>query len=204
MSGSSLAPISYASSIVGFISFAFTFTTFLNVFWEGFSTVASAPAQVRDYLSLLRQELYEERDHLRRHRRRYHHDDEVLRADGDISKIDEKVLMHVGMLRVLSDTVRDLIREFKGIERFFLMGGERERELGEGGVPVQPAYRCDLVGRVRWWKYKGKVEELAVRLNRLQTRRIAREVGEERVTLQNVERDMRGIQDRLWSIERQI
>lgn len=67
---SSLAPISLASIIIGFISFSFTLAIWLHAFWEAFQTLGKAPLQVRDTLATLRQGLYEEREYLRRLRKR--------------------------------------------------------------------------------------------------------------------------------------
>ena len=58
---SKLAPISYGSSIVGFTSFAFTFFTFVRVFWETILTLWSAPKQMVGYLDQLRIEIHNER-----------------------------------------------------------------------------------------------------------------------------------------------
>jgi hypothetical protein len=69
-SSGSLAPISVASIAIGFISFAFTLAIWLHSFWDWFLTLSDAPTQVQDYLSTLRQGLYEEREHLKTVRRR--------------------------------------------------------------------------------------------------------------------------------------
>lgn len=65
-----LAPISLASTIIGFISFSLTLAIWLHAFWDGFKTLGSAPEETRDVLSTLRQGLYEEREYLRRLKRR--------------------------------------------------------------------------------------------------------------------------------------
>ncbi|KAI9817413.1 MAG: hypothetical protein M1827_001022 [Pycnora praestabilis] len=174
---SALAPISKASAIVGFLSFAFTLGTFLNVFWNAFMTVGGAPVQVRDHLSNMRQVLYEERDHLRKCRRRWNDCEEVVAAKGDMSKVDDRILVQVGTLRVLSDTVRDLIRQFKKLERPFL-ADPNLFQGDERGPAIQPRYKCDLWHRILWWRHKGSVNELAINLERLQMRRVAREVTE--------------------------
>ncbi|KAF2737201.1 hypothetical protein EJ04DRAFT_510548 [Polyplosphaeria fusca] len=70
VSHTTLAPVSLASTIIGFISFAFTIGTFLNVFWSSLQTIWGASSEIEDYLSNLKQGLLEERRHLRRVRRR--------------------------------------------------------------------------------------------------------------------------------------
>jgi len=66
---SPLAPVSLASSVVGFAGFAFTVATAIGVFWSNLQTFAAAPTEIHDSLSNLRQSLYEERAHLRKARR---------------------------------------------------------------------------------------------------------------------------------------
>ncbi|KAF2119300.1 hypothetical protein BDV96DRAFT_642335 [Lophiotrema nucula] len=70
VSHSTLAPISMASTIIAFIGFGFTLGTFFNVFWKSIMTLTSAPSEIADYLSNLKQGLLEERRHLRRVKRR--------------------------------------------------------------------------------------------------------------------------------------
>ncbi|OAG00850.1 uncharacterized protein CC84DRAFT_1053813, partial [Paraphaeosphaeria sporulosa] len=70
VSHTTLAPVSLASTLIGFISFAFTLATFLKVFWQSIITLKAAPDEITDYLSNLKQALLEERRHLRKVRRR--------------------------------------------------------------------------------------------------------------------------------------
>lgn len=70
ISHSVLAPISFASTLIGFISFAFTIATFLKVFWQSIITIKAAPDEITDYLSNLKQALLEERRHLRKVKKR--------------------------------------------------------------------------------------------------------------------------------------
>lgn len=58
------------STIIGFVSFAFTLGTFFKVFWSNLGTFGAAPQEIQDYLSSLKQGLIEERRHLRRVRKR--------------------------------------------------------------------------------------------------------------------------------------
>jgi hypothetical protein len=70
ISHTNFAPISLVSTLIGFVSFAFTLGTFLKVFWSNLGTFAAAPHQINDVLSSLKQGLLEERRHVRRARRR--------------------------------------------------------------------------------------------------------------------------------------
>jgi hypothetical protein len=70
VSHTNYAPISLVSTLIGFVSFAFTLGTFIKVFWSNLGTFAAAPHEINDYLSSLKQGLLEERRHLRRSRRR--------------------------------------------------------------------------------------------------------------------------------------
>lgn len=70
ISHTNFAPISLVSTLIGFVSFAFTLGTFLKVFWSNLGTFAAAPHEINDYLSSLKQGLLEERRHLRKSRKR--------------------------------------------------------------------------------------------------------------------------------------
>ncbi|KAJ4990964.1 hypothetical protein SVAN01_03535 [Stagonosporopsis vannaccii] len=64
------SPLSMVSTVIGFVSFAFTLGTFFKVFWSNLGTFGAAPKEIQDYLSSLKQGLLEERRHLRRVRKR--------------------------------------------------------------------------------------------------------------------------------------
>jgi hypothetical protein len=70
ISHTNYAPISLVSTLIGFVSFAFTLGTFFKVFWSNMGTFIAAPQEINDYLSNLKQGLLEERRHLRRAKRR--------------------------------------------------------------------------------------------------------------------------------------
>lgn len=57
--------IGLASNLIGFVSFAFTFFTFLRVFWETILSLYSAPKQMTGYLDNLRVEIHNERSYFR-------------------------------------------------------------------------------------------------------------------------------------------
>lgn len=207
----SLAPISLASTLIGFISFAFTLATFLRVFWENVITLFGAKNEAHALLTTLRQELYEERMSLRALRRHQ-------RARGSHSKdvfsgpeLDEVTI------RTMQDTVRHMWKKFKIIEKPFLDDGEssngsagrgrgqsrrRRRRRSRADDSVSPYYEKtvrageypgddndeDYTGqqycaftfgrRFAWLRYRAEAKELLQGVNRLQTRRIARQVGE--------------------------
>ncbi|KAK3201717.1 hypothetical protein GRF29_164g444297 [Pseudopithomyces chartarum] len=70
ISHATTAPLFMISTIIGFVSFAFTVGTFLKVSWQSILTIKSAPHEIHDYLSNLKQALLEERRHLRKVRKR--------------------------------------------------------------------------------------------------------------------------------------
>ena len=105
-----LAPISYASSIVGFTSFAFTFFTFVRVFWETILTLWSAPKQMMGYLDNLRIEIHNERAYFR----------SALRRTRSRSRSVKKYHEDVAPLKILNATIRRIHREFIRLEEPFL------------------------------------------------------------------------------------
>lgn len=80
----------------------------------------------------------------------------------------------------MTDAVKDLIAEFKGLERPFLVSPHTgtEKELEWSYDATQQYYRCDFIHRLIWLRSKGGVEDIGVRLGKIQTRRIAVEVTE--------------------------
>jgi hypothetical protein len=70
LSHTAFSPLSLTSTIFGFISFALTLSTLLKVSWGNLATFSTAPHEINDYFSSLKQGLLEERRHLRRVKRR--------------------------------------------------------------------------------------------------------------------------------------
>jgi len=143
ISKTALSPLSLLSILIGFISFAFTVATFLRVLWANFMTLGEAQHEVHSYLTNLRTELLEEQASLKvmkRNCRRHHR--MLERGDG---RVDSGAELDEVTLKTMSDSVRQLIKRFKGIERPFLepgdpgIGGEaqhhrkRKRRRGSGG-----------------------------------------------------------------------
>ena len=193
---SSIAPISLASIAIGFISFAFTLAIWLNAFWEAFGTLINAPYEVRDSLSPLRQGLYEEREYLKR-----------LRKRQDSHSVKGKQLYYEGgPTKVINEAVKDLITAFKHYEEPFLVAPHdgREKDLEWSFNATQQQYQCDLWHRILWLRFKGGVERIAVLLQRMQTRRIAVEVTESRFMLANTQGMVRDCEDRIRDLEERL
>jgi hypothetical protein len=81
---------------------------------------------------------------------------------------------------VITDAVKDLIKDFKTYERPFLVSPHdgREKELEWSFDATQQYYKSDFVHRVLWLRSKGGIQSIAEKLNKIQTRRIAIEVTE--------------------------
>lgn len=103
---SSVDNIELASNLVGFVSFAFTFFTFLRVFWETILSLLSAPKQMTGYLDNLRMEIHNERSYFR----------SALRVTRWRSKNSKEYHEDVEPLEVL-DFVRNHFLPFKSRSR---------------------------------------------------------------------------------------
>ncbi len=107
---------------------------------------------------------------------------------------------------MMNDALKDLIRQFKSYEEPFLITRHRgrEKELEWSFDATQQQYRCDLPHRLLWLRSKGSVQSIAVRLNWIQTRRIAVEVTEAHFMLGDVMGMVRDYEYRLRSIEERL
>lgn len=220
-SNSELAPISVASIIIGFASFAFTLATFFKVVWVNLETMSQSSNSVHTYLNTLREEMLDEQASLRvlkkinRHRRR------TRRRLPDSLRDLSGVELDEVTLKTLSDTMRHVCREFKELEKPFLQAGEegiqqakrrdkarrrrtatspssqygesayekRERSEERAGrwdededddlFWAQRVHygRYNLARRLIWLYKKSKAEDLYEVLNKMQTRRIARQIN---------------------------
>ena len=161
-----LPTISLASSTIGFISFAFTFFTFLRVFWETILTLWSAPRQMQGYLDNLRLEIHNERAYFRT----------ALRRTRSRSRSVRKYHEDVGPLKVLNSSVKRLHRGFNRLEAPFLLDSpERtEKDVERSDVSDNTAYApMTLSRRWRWMRSKADIISMADQVNRIQTQRIA-------------------------------
>ena len=157
-----LPSISIASIVIGFISFAFTLAIWIHAFWGAFLTVVSAPSQLRDAFSTLRQSLYEEREYLKRKRRRE-------KGTQDRDSKQRSLYDEGGPTKVINDAVKDLIHDFKRYERPFLETPHtgREKELEWSFDATQQHYRCDFSHRLLWLRSKGGIESIAEKLQKV-------------------------------------
>jgi hypothetical protein len=199
-----LPSISIASVIIGFISFGLTLAIWLNAFWQAFLTIAHARSQIQDELSILRQRLYEEAEYLRRLRRRERRPPERHR---DSHRAKKDVYGDSGPVRVLSDAVKDLTREFKHYEHPFLVipgrtdGGRGEKDLEWSFDATRQCYQCDLPRRLIWLRSRGGVTDIAAKLEKIQTHRAAMESTECRLLIMDTMGLLRECQDRMLDME---
>jgi hypothetical protein len=157
--------------------------------------------RVQDILSTLRQGLYEEREYLKQ-TRRLHSTSKSKHA----STTTAALYSSGGPTRVINDAVKDLIREFKSYEEPFLITEHsgREKELEWSFDATQRHYRCDLPHRLMWLRVKRRVIDIAVRLQRVQTRKIAVEVTEARFMMGDMMGMVRDCEDKLRGIEERL
>ncbi len=163
---SSLPTISLASSTVGFISFAFTFFTFLRVFWETILTLWSAPKQMRAYMDNLRLEIHNERAYFK----------SALRRTRSRSRSVKKYHEDIGPLKILNSTVKRLHRKFNRLGAPFLVESpERtEKDVERSDVSDEAEYAPMTLGRRwTWMRSKDELITIADQVNRIQTQRIA-------------------------------
>ena len=168
---SSLPSISEASIIVGFISFTFTFFTFLNVFWNSLLTMKNAPREMRVYMDSLRSEIRGEREYFKK----------AMRQVRPRSKGNPRQHVDCEPLKLLNDSVRHLMQECRRLEEPFLEdpSDEEDKDVEKS---EQISYRThyipmDLKHRFLWLQIKADVITLADQVTRIQTRRIAFDVN---------------------------
>lgn len=206
-SESTLAPVSLASTIIGFASFAVTVATLIKVFWDNVQTIFGAPTEITDMLGNLKAGLYEERRHLRRvcksrsksRRRRSRSNGRHVEKDGSRHLSREEVGDRTLML--LRSTIRHMMSNFRTLERPFLAYEAQQKRSAsrklrdaewdmdevsmrhddgsDGDSYGQTEYRkCGLRERIIWLRTKYKIKDLMDALQRIQTRRIAKELGD--------------------------
>lgn len=163
-------------------------------------TLGSAPNQIQDVLSVLRQGLYEEREYLKRKRRRGEGSQDY---QGSKSK---SLYYEGGPTRVINDAVKDLIKEFKSYEKPFLVTPHegREKELEWSFDATQQYYKCDFWHRVLWLRARGHISNIANRLEKAQIRRIAQEATETTFMLRDTMGMVREYEGRLRAIEERL
>ncbi|MCJ1377174.1 hypothetical protein MMC17_000266 [Xylographa soralifera] len=190
--------VSTASSIVGFVSFAFTFFTFIRVTGGAIMTIFSAPAEAKDYFGNLRQELWELREDLRkaskRNRPRRGSDNKGSRSS-----------LESGSLRVLQDTVKRIQREFRELERPFLLDPERDDpdiDSAWAHYNLRTNYcDMDISHRIRWLRSKSRIVNMAQKVSRIMVRRINVEVNNILLSMQDMERSRQQTLDQIWNMQ---
>lgn len=247
-SSSSLPAISEASITIGFISFAFTFFTFLRVFWSSILTMWAAPREIRGYLNNLRSELYDERDYFRT----------AMRDVRSKSRSNPRQRVDCAPVRLMNDSVKSLLQRFRHLEAPFVErrfwdeeadmekgvggegGGEERGGPGDGALGAEPTYRgrgrgggggrhqhnhhrhsrihsdtgngsdvgvyapMTFARRWDWLRSKDDVVTLADQVTRIQTRRIAFDTNNVLQTLHAMERQLRELDDRLYTLEEEV
>ncbi|KAI9751554.1 MAG: hypothetical protein M4579_006009 [Chaenotheca gracillima] len=197
MSGGPPPTEQWASEVLGYISFVFTLATVIRVFWDSLNTFWGAPVEIPNFLVTVKQELYEEREYLRRARRRERA--ELLRSSRSPSRVrgnggGRLARTMTGTdggapVKAMSDSLRRLCREFRELERPFLSNPDRQQDEGDDFDDVEKyptqrpgsEYACqsmDVRRRISWTWRKGQAVEMLRTLTRMQTRRITREVSD--------------------------
>ena len=163
--------LTIASAIVGFISFAFTFFTFLRVFWESILTMWNAPKEMKSSMDNLRTELYGERAYFKN----------ALKQAKSKSKASSRIAQEIQPLSILNDSIKTLMREFRDLEVPFLdtPGEAEDLDIEKSGrVSLRGSYApMDLWRRFTWLHKKDDAYSIASFTNRIQTRRVAYETS---------------------------
>ncbi|KAK5134672.1 hypothetical protein LTR08_006187 [Meristemomyces frigidus] len=120
-----ISPLTLTSTLIGFVSFAFTLATLLKVLWANFCTLGEAEHEVHAYLTNLRTELLEERASLRAMRKAASRAGKSAGRGGGEGGGSEGGELDEVTVRTMSDAVKHLIRRFREVERPFLMPGEK-------------------------------------------------------------------------------
>ena len=138
-----------------------------------FLTIFAAPREAGDYLDNLRLEIYESREDLKKANRR-----QRPRSNSD-PKSGGRASFETGSLRVLNDTMKHPQREFVKLEKPFL---EEPRDDGDIDSPwihyTARVNYCDmnLSQHFSWLRTRAEVIDMAQRVDRIQTRKIAHEM----------------------------
>jgi hypothetical protein len=122
-----VAPVSYASIIVGFLSFAFTLATAVRVFWSELQTFNEADSEIFDWLSTLKQGLYEEKRQLGRARQLFIQNQRLSHKNSKITSFPRARKGYSNPYPALHSMHREIkhyIEQFRIIERPFLKTDE--------------------------------------------------------------------------------
>ncbi|KAL8768964.1 MAG: hypothetical protein Q9194_005564, partial [Teloschistes cf. exilis] len=189
-----LPPISYASIIVGFISFVVTFFTFLRVFWDSLQTMYRAPKEVQQMLDNLRTELYGERAYFK---------NAIKQAKS--KKTPAREPLEITPLSILNDSIKSMMRDFRSLEAPFLVDEEEADDLDiekSGKVSLRGSYgRMDFRRRFIWLHTKDDFVTMANQVTRIQARRIAYETSNTLSCVREVEKHIQDLDDRIYALE---
>ena len=196
---SGLPSISYASSIIGFLSFAFTFFTFVRVFWDTILTLWKAPKEMKLYLDNTRSELRGERAYfktaLRRSRSRSQ------------SRVNRDNFDDLEILKLLNGTTRTLLGQFEELEEPFLLGPPKldDKDLERSEMSMRVDYApMTLRRRWAWMRRKDSVISIADQVTRIQTRRVAQISSSVLTRTCTAEKRLHEFDDRLWELEENV
>ncbi|KAL9042017.1 MAG: hypothetical protein Q9214_003914 [Letrouitia sp. 1 TL-2023] len=184
-----------ASAIVGFTSFAFTFFTFLRVFWESIRTMWNAHREIKPVMDNLRTELYGERAYFKN----------ALKQARSKSKNSTRYAPEIQPLVILNDGIKGLMREFRELEEPFLDRPEEAEDLDiekSGRVSLRGNYASmDLWRRFTWLHKKDDVVNLGTMTNRIQSRRIAYETSNTLDSVRKIQQHLEDLDDRIYALE---
>ncbi|KAI4230418.1 MAG: hypothetical protein L6R36_000047 [Xanthoria steineri] len=192
---SDLPPISFASIVVGFLGFAFTFFTFVRVFWDSIMTMYSAPKEIRQLLDNLRTELYGERAYFKN----------AIKQARSKSKKSTRETPEIMPLSILNDSIRTMMQDFRSLEVPFLDNDEDTQDVDiekSGKISLRGDYgRIDIRRRILWLHTKDDFMAIQNQVTRTQARRIAYETSNTLSSVRQVERLVQDLDDRLYALE---
>ncbi|KAL8806754.1 MAG: hypothetical protein Q9182_001152 [Xanthomendoza sp. 2 TL-2023] len=192
-----LLPISFASTVVGFISFAFTFFTFLRVFWETLQTMWFAKKEVRQTLDNLRTELYGERAYFK---------NAMLEAKSK-SKASTRESTELTPLSILNDSISTMMADFRTMESPFLDRDDDEDVDVEkfGKVSLRGDYgHMNLRRRTLWLHTKADFMDIQNQVTRIQARRIAYETSNTLSCVRQVGKHIDDLDSRVYALEKHV
>lgn len=133
-------------------------------------TIWSAPTERQTYLDNLRSELYGERDYFKA----------ALRSSKMKGKSGSRSHQDVGNLKLLNDSVKHLMHEFKKFEAPFLRDPPSRKEMDV--EKFDPSLRGDYLDmglglRYIWLRTKPDIIALANSVTRIQMRRVTFDTG---------------------------
>ena len=116
----------------------------------------NAPREIKGYLDNLRSELYGEREYFKK----------AMRQVRSRSKSNPRHHVDCGPLRLLNDSIRHLMQDFKRLEEPFLENPPEEEEDNDIEKSGETSYRAryapfDLRSRYTWLQSKQDVITLA-------------------------------------------